>query len=173
MLLKIGAVLAAIPLSLVAVVAGTGVVVVDVTQAGPDGHHFIVPVPLVLAETASAFVPEKGRHLDLHKSEPYLPAAEAALAALADSADGELVSVEERDQHVHILKKGRNLEVHVSEPGQNVDVTVPLEMATSLLRQARHGEITPATLVGLLGRARLTTLADVRSGDDHVRVSVW
>lgn len=173
MLLKIGAALAAIPLSLVAVVAGTGVVVVDVNQAGPDGHHIVVPVPLLLAQSASAFVPEKARHVDLREAKRYLPVAEAAVAALADAADGELVTVDERDQHVRIAKKGRNIEVHVSEPGQNVDVTVPLEMASALLREARRGEVTPATLVGLLGRARLTTLADVRSGDDHVRVSVW
>jgi len=173
MLLKIGAVLAAIPLSLVAVVAGTGVVVVDVNQAGPDGHHFIVPVPLVLAETASAFVPQEGRRLDLHEAEPYLPAAEAALAALADSPDGELVSVDDHDQHVRIAKKGRNIEVHVTEPGQNVAVTVPLDMAASFLREASHGEVTPSRLVGMLRRARLTTLADVRNGDGHVRVTVW
>ena len=80
MLLKIGAVLAAIPLSLVAVVAGTGVVVVDVNQAGPDGHHIVVPVPLLLAESAAVFVPEKARHVDLHQAKPYLPVAEAALA---------------------------------------------------------------------------------------------
>jgi hypothetical protein len=173
MLLKIGAVLAAIPLSLVAVVAGTGVVVVDVNQAGPDGHHIVVPVPLVLAESAAVFVPQKGRHLDLREAKKYLPVAEAALAALGDSPDGELVSVDDHDQHVRIAKKGRNIEVHVTEPGQDVAVTVPLEMASSFLREASHGDVTPSRLVGLLGRARLTTLADVRSGDDHVRVTVW
>jgi hypothetical protein len=175
MLLKIGAVLAAIPLSLVAVVAGTGVVVVDVQQSGPSGHHIVVPVPLVLAQSAAAFVPEKGRHVDLGEAREYLPMAEAALKALAESPDAELVRVDEANQHVRIVKSGGNLEVHVSHAGtrEEVHVTVPLSMASGILREARSGYVSPATLVGLLGRARLTRLADVQSGEDHVRVTVW
>jgi hypothetical protein len=175
MLLKIGAVLAAIPLSLVAVVAGTGVVVVDVKEGGPSGHHIVVPVPLIVAQSAAAFVPDKARHLDLGKAREYLPMAEAALKALAEAPDAELVRVDEASQHVRIAKSGANLEVHVRQEGQReeVDVTVPLSMASAMLHEAANGEISPATLVGLLGRARLTRLADVQTGGDHVRVTVW
>ena len=60
MLLKVGMVLAAVPMSLLALVAGTGVVVVDVQEKGPDGHHFVVPVPLLLAQAPRASCP-KGR----------------------------------------------------------------------------------------------------------------
>ena len=55
MLLKIGAALAAVPLAMAGVVAGTGVVVVDVRSS--DGPHIVVPVPLILAETAGHLVP--------------------------------------------------------------------------------------------------------------------
>lgn len=175
MLLKIGAALAAIPLSLVAVVAGTGVIVVDVKEGGPSGHHFVVPVPVIVAQSAAAFVPAKARHVELGKAKEYLPMADAALKALAESPDAELVRVDEADQHVRVAKSGGNLEVHVSQAGhrEEVHVTVPLSMASAVLREAATGEVSPATLVGLLSRARLTRLADVQSGTDHVRVTVW
>jgi hypothetical protein len=175
MLLKIGAALAAIPVSLVAVVAGTGVVVVDVKEGGPSGHHFVVPVPLIVAQSAAAFVPGKARHVELGRAQEYLPMAEAGLRALAESPDAELVRVDEANQHVRIAKIGGNLEVDVTQAGREdeVHVTVPLSMASAVLREAASGEVSPATLVGLLGRARLTRLADVQSGADHVRVTVW
>ena len=50
MLLKIGVVLAAIPVTLGAVVAGTGVMVVDVKDS--DGTRIVVPVPFDLARQA-------------------------------------------------------------------------------------------------------------------------
>ncbi|PYQ20275.1 MAG: hypothetical protein DMF81_19115 [Acidobacteria bacterium] len=91
MLLKIGVVLAAIPVTLGAVVAGTGVMVVDVKDS--DGTRIVVPVPFDLARQA--------------------------------------------------------------------------------LRQARDGRVSPADLVAAPRRARLTRLADVRDGGDHVRITIW
>ena len=55
MLLKIGAALAAVPLAMVGGVAGTGVVGVDVKSN--DGTRIVLPVPLLLAETAARFAP--------------------------------------------------------------------------------------------------------------------
>jgi hypothetical protein len=174
MLLKVGAALAAIPLTLVAAVAGTGVVVVDVKEAGPSGHRIVVPVPLLLAQSAASFVPAKERHVPIGDAARYLPVARAALDALADSGDGELVAVDDRDQHVRVAKRGSNLEIDVTgSRDEEVHVTVPLSMASEALRQVESGEISPGALVGLLRQARLTRLADVRSDGNHVRVTVW
>lgn len=173
MLLKIGMVLAAVPLSLLALVAGTGVVVVDVREKGPDGHHIILPVPLVLAQVAASFVPEGKERLDLGEARRYLPVAEEMLKALAECPDGELVRVEERDQRVLVTKVGATLHVTVHEKDQDVDVTVPLAMAGTILHEAGHGSLRPRDLVAALRGARLTTVADVRDGDQHVRVTVW
>ena len=175
MLMKIGMVLAAVPLSVMALVAGTGVVVVDVQDKGPDGHHIVVPVPLILAQAAASFVPEQKTHLELGEAERYLPVAEEMVKALGECPDGELVRVEERDQKVRIAKVGKDLVIHVTEgaKGDDVSVTVPLSMASTVLQEARHGSLSAATLVSTLRSARLTTLADVRSGDQHVRVTVW
>ncbi len=155
MLLKIGAVLASIPVALGAVVAGTGVMVVDVTQA--DGTRIVVPVPLLLAETAARFAPTRTAAVavdrQLARSRRYLPVAEEVLAALAEGPDGELVRVE--------------------SPRENVTVNVPFDLARQALRQARDGRTAPADLVAALRHARLTRLADVRDGGDHVTITIW
>ena len=175
MLLKIGAILAAIPVAAAAVVAGTGVVVVDVRESGPDGHHFVIPVPLVLAETAVHFapVPPAPRLQDLREVERYLPVADEVLAALADSPDGVLVRVDDHRDHVLIEKVGQTLRIRVDEPGTKVSVNVPLNMVQQSLRQLRGGRIDAAGLVGALRQARLTDLVEVQDGDDHVKISVW
>ena len=175
MLLKIGAILAAIPVAAAAVVAGTGVVVVDVRESGPDGHHFVIPVPLILAETAAHFapVPPAPRLQDLREVERYLPVADEVLAALAQSPDGVLVQVDDHRDHVLIEKVGQTLRIRVDEPGTKVSVNVPLNMVQQSLRQLRGGRIDAAGLVGALRQARLTDLVDVQDGNDHVKISVW
>jgi hypothetical protein len=79
MLLKIGAVLASIPLAMGSVVAATGVMVVDVRDS--DGSRIVVPVPLLFAQTAAGFAPTQGatKAIDRELARvPYLPAAEEA-----------------------------------------------------------------------------------------------
>jgi hypothetical protein len=175
MLLKIGMVLAAVPMSLLAVVAGTGVVVVDVQERGPAGHHIVVPVPLVLAQVAATFAPHGKDRIELGEAQRYLPMAEEMVQALRDAPDGELVRVEERDQKVRIAKVGANLEIKVTqgENREDVSVTIPLAMARTLVREARNGSLRAPAIVAALREARLTTLADVRDGDEHVRVTIW
>jgi hypothetical protein len=175
MLLKIGAILAAIPVAAAAVVAGTGVVVVDVRESGPDGHRFVIPVPLVLAETAAHFAPVPRLHhvRELREVERYLPVADEVLDALAEAPDGVLVRVDDRRDHVLVEKVGRTLRIRVEEPGAKVSVNVPLDLARHSLRQLRGGRIDAAGLVGTLRRARLTDLVEVRDGQDHVKISVW
>jgi hypothetical protein len=48
---------AAMPLAAGATVAATGIAWVDVREGGPRGTHVVVPVPLLAAEVAAAFVP--------------------------------------------------------------------------------------------------------------------
>jgi hypothetical protein len=175
MLLKVGMVLAAVPMSLLALVAGTGVVVVDVQEKGPDGHHFVVPVPLLLAQGAAGFVPEGKDRFDLGEARRYMPMVEEMVKVLGESPDGELVRVEEHHQTVRIAKVGANLEIRVTERGHDddVSVTIPLSMATQLAREAQDGTLRAPTIVSALRKARLTTLADVNNRDEHVRITVW
>jgi hypothetical protein len=175
MLLKIGAVLASIPVALGAVVAGTGVMVVDVKDA--DGTHIVVPVPLLLAETAARFAPTKAAEVSidrqLTRARRYLPVAEEVLAALAEGPDGELVRVDDGDEQVRVSKVGGVLQVRVESPRENVAVNVPLDLARQVLREARDGHIAAGDVVAALRHARLTRLADVRDGGDHVTITIW
>jgi hypothetical protein len=175
MLLKIGAVLASIPVALGAVVAGTGVMVVDVKDA--DGTHIVVPVPLLLAETAARLAPTQAAEVavdrQLTRARRYLPMAEEVLTALAEGPDGELVRVDDGDEHVRITKAGDILEVRVESPKEKVAVNVPFGLARQALSQARDGHIAPGDVVAALRHARLTRLADVRDGGEHVTITVW
>ena len=171
MIMKIAAVALAVPLAAVAGVAATGVVVVDVREA--KGHHIVVPVPLVALRAAAAFVPD--HHTRVHfddAAKQIPPVARAVVQALADSPDGELVRVEERDEQVVITKRGDMLEIRVHGDDE-VSVNVPLSMALQILPD-RWDKLSARAAVGALAYARYTDLVDVRSANgDHVKVSVW
>lgn len=173
MLLKIMlASAAAMPLAAGATVAATGVAWVDVREGGPNGTHIVVPVPLMVAEVAASFapIPDVNAEIDPEARE-HLGAARKVLDALRESPDGELVSVEDKDQTVLIAKEGDTLRVHVSGKDEDVTVNVPLEAAAEVIRP--DGRINPAAAIRGLRYARFQTLVEVRDGDDHVKVSLW
>lgn len=174
MLLKIGAALAAVPLAMVGVVAGTGVVVVDVREA--DGPHIVIPVPLMVADVAARLAPaDSTRHAlrQLERVRQYLPVAEEIVVAVAEAPDAELVSVDDGDEHVRISKVGQEIRIRVDGHDENVSVNVPIELVRDALRKADHGRLYPEDFVAMLRHARMTDLVDVRDGDDHVKISVW
>ena len=170
-MVKLMAVLS-VPVAFLAAVASLGVVVVDVREGGPDGHHIVVPVPLAVAQTALAFAPEERLRVKLDRAAPHLPLAREVLQALAAGPDGELVRVEEPGEQVVVTKVGDTLRVRVHDRNDDVTVNVPLPLAMAALPDSQ-GRIPMASLAGALGGVRFTDLVDVRSGDDHVKVYVW
>ena len=174
MLLKIAAGLAAVPLAMVGVVAGTGVVVVDVRQA--DGPRIVVPVPLLLAQVAATMAPARATEHALRgmeRAQRFLPVAEEVVAAIAEAPDAELVSVDDGNEHVRITKVGDQLQVRVEDGREHVAVNVPISMVEQTLRKAHHGRLYPEDVVAMLRDARMTDLVDVQDGADHVKISVW
>jgi len=171
-MLKLAAALAAVPLGLMAAVAGTGIVVVDVQELGPGGHHIVVPIPLAAVETAAAFVPAQKVRVDWGEAAPHLGAARAALLALSEAPDGELVRVEEPDEQVVVSKQGGLLRVRVHGRDEDVTVNVPLAMVLEVL-PADGRSLSPAAIAGSLWRARFTDLVDVRNGRERVTVTVY
>jgi hypothetical protein len=171
------AIVLAVPLALLATIASLGVVVVDVKEGGPNGHHIIVPVPLVLAQTALAVAPAIGHHKDMcikdREALKHMPLAREVLEALADGPDGELVRVEEREEQVVITKVGRSLHVQVhGGHGEDVDVNVPLQLALEALPDAQ-GHFRTVALAAALGGVRFTDLVKVKDGNEQVHVYVW
>jgi hypothetical protein len=162
----------AVPVAGAGVVAATGVAWVDVREGGSNGTHIVLPVPLALAQTAAAFVPDHKQHIHVGAAAKYLPIAREALEALADGPDGELVRVEERNEQVVITKVGRSLHVQVKDDGEEVEVNVPIEMALEVL--GPDGTISPSRAIGALRHARLTKLVEVHGRDgEQVKITVW
>jgi hypothetical protein len=164
--------LLAIPVALLATVAALGVVVVDVRDGGPGGHHVVVPVPLLLVRTAAAFVPQQQARVELGEAARYVPLAREVLEALAEAPDGEMVRVEEPGNVVVVSKFGDTLSVRVRDGDDDVSVNVPLRVALRAL--PAHGRaVYLGDVAAALADARFTDLVEVRDGQDHVRVRVW
>jgi hypothetical protein len=170
-MIKVLAILS-VPAALLTAVASLGVVVVDVREGGPKGNHIVVPVPLLLAQAALVFVPDQKINLKMDDAARYLPLAREVLDALAEGPDGELVRVEERGQQVVITKDGDALRVRVHDGDDDVSMNVPLALAQAAMPD-EHGRIRLSALAGALPGVRFRDLVDVKSGEDHVKVSVW
>lgn len=163
---------AALPIAATGTVAATGVAWVDVREGGPNGTRIVLPVPLVAAELAAAFIPTPDLRMDMHGDAlQHLGAARQVVQALRDSPDGELVRVEDGDETVVVAKEGDTLRVHVTGPKEQVDVNVPLAAALDIIRP--DGRIDASAAVRGLRYARFSTLVEVQDGDDHVKISVW
>jgi hypothetical protein len=148
-------------------------VVADV-KADRDAPRIIVPVPLLLAEAALSFVPDKDMHLSMDPGAvQLLPMAEAMVAELRTLPDVELVRVEEKDELVTITKKGDVLEVRVKSDRERVSVNVPLDSVTDVLRSAKDGRLDLHRALASLHRFGRTDLVEVQSKDEHVKIYVW
>jgi hypothetical protein len=96
---------AALPIAATGTVAATGVAWVDVREGGPNGTRIVVPVPLVAAEIAAAFIPTPDLRMKMDgEALAQLGNARKVVQALRDAPDGELVRVEEGDDTVVVAK---------------------------------------------------------------------
>ncbi|MET0553731.1 MAG: hypothetical protein ABW221_11880 [Vicinamibacteria bacterium] len=163
---------AALPIAATGTVAATGIAWVDVREGGPEGTRIVLPVPLVAAEIAAAFVPTPDLRTKMDgETLAHLGSARKVVQALRDAPDGELVRVEEGDETVVVAKEGDTLRVHVEGNREKVDVNVPLAAALDIIRP--DGRIDASAAVRGLRYARFSTLVEVQDGDDHVKISVW
>jgi hypothetical protein len=163
---------AALPIAATGTVAATGVAWLDVREGGANGTRILVPVPLVAAEVAAAFIPTPDLRLKMDREAlAHLGSARKIVQALRDAPDGELVRVEDGDETVVVAKDGDTLRVHVTGDTEKVDVNVPLAAALDIIRP--DGRIDASAAVRGLRYARFSTLVEVQDGDDHVKISVW
>ena len=158
----------AVPTVTTATVAATGIAWVDVRD-GSD--RIVVPVPLLLAEVAASFVPKPAVREHRGEAARHLAAAKGVIEALAESPDAEFVRVEDRDEQVVVSKVGDVLHVQVHGNDEEVSVNLPLSAIRQLVRD--DGSIDPASAVRAVRHSRFTNLVEVRSRDEHVKVTVW
>lgn len=148
-------------------------VVVDV-KPDRDAPRIIVPVPLLAAEAALRFVPDRDLTVDMGpEAERILPLARELAAELRAMPDAEIVTVEDGDEMATVAKRGDRLEIRVRNGSrEQVEVNVPLECVEQALRSIASGRIDVHRIVSALHRTD-GKIVEVRNGDEHVRVFVW
>lgn len=170
------AIVLGVPVALLATVASLGVIVVDVKEGGPGGHHIVVPVPLVLAQAGlvavPAFAPKESFRIPDAEALQHVGLAREVIQALRQAPDGEFVRVEDGEETVVVAKRGRSLQVTVDGRREKVSVNLPLHLVEQALPDG-DGRIRLASVASALGGVRFTDLVDVRDGEDQVRVWVW
>lgn len=173
MLAKIGIALAAPFLGMMLLVGATGVMVVDVHEGGDDGTHFVIPVPLVLAQAAMTFAPAEAKYVSCPEFAPYQDLAEKVLKELEDIPDAVLVEVEDGNESVKVWKEGSLIRVSVRGDDETVDCAFPIKSALQIIEAYDgNGFPTKAAIWGLR-RAPMGTLVNVQDGSDTVKISMF
>ena len=173
MLAKIGIAIGAPFLLLAVVVGATGVVVVDVKEGGNDGHHFVIPVPLILAQAVLSFAPEEARYIECKEFAPYQDLALKVLEELKNIPDAILVEVQDGNESVLIRKSGDELLVDVENGRDIVHCRIPLKSAIKMVKSFDGIGFDTREAIAGLRRARPGTLVHVQSGDDEVRIRMF
>jgi hypothetical protein len=171
-MVKLAAVLA-LPLMFVGVLASSSCLIVDVKEGGPDGLHLVIPVPLVLAQAAVAFVPAAHTRVPCPEAKEYLPVAESIIDELRTVPDMELVRVEEDDELVVISKIDDNLEVEVYSDREEVSVSLPLTAVADILASFDGETFDASEVIAALRGISNTELVHVRDGDEEVKITIW
>jgi hypothetical protein len=121
----------------VAAVRRVEVVRVAVTEHGGDNISFDVTLPGALFEAGIVIAPQvmpDDARLEVreHLGE-WGPLAVALLDDIARQPDFTLVEVDDRGDHVEVLKRGRHLVVKVRSDDADVDVQVPLSLVETAI----------------------------------------
>ncbi|MGH9775984.1 MAG: hypothetical protein ACRD50_13675 [Candidatus Acidiferrales bacterium] len=143
-----------------------------------EGEVVKVNVPLSLAEKILPTIHEK----ELHDGKVTIGHADLngvdlrqLLAAVRDTPDSEFVSVEQRDQTVHVAKQNGNFVIHVvdkNKGGQKVDVIVPMKVVDALVSSGTD-ELDIVAAIHALGDAGETTLVTVQDEGEGQTVRIW
>jgi hypothetical protein len=94
------------------------------------------------------------------------------LDALKTAPEGEFVTVQEPGNDVRVAKEHGQLVVHVidKQSKQNVDVTVPWDVAQALISTSSENELDLEAAIKALAAAGDVTLVTVTSQEENVRV---
>jgi hypothetical protein len=117
------------------VLCSEGLVQVKVIEKEPQGCHFHVIAPAILAPIAVHFTPRRNLAQAAREVQPYMPAIHATLIALRDTDDIVLVEVNEPGEHVQVSKSGRSVVVDVDDADETVHVSAPIRALSSTAEQ--------------------------------------
>jgi hypothetical protein len=96
----------------------------------------------------------------------------AILDALKTAPEGNFVTVQDTGDDVRVAKERGQLVVHVSDKnsGENVDVTIPWDVAQALISDTNADQLNVEAAVKALQNVDDTTLVRVSGRDENVRV---
>ena len=151
---------------------------IHVRVSNPTNHELVrVNVPLALAEKVIPAI----NHGELHDGKiqcGHFTADKVDIRAILDALkaapEGEFVTVQEPDNNVRVAKEHGQLVVHVidKKSKENVDVTVPWEVAQALVANTKGDELDIEAAIRALASAGDVTLVTVTSQDENVRIWV-
>jgi ribonuclease HI len=151
---------------------------IHVRVSNPANNELVrVNVPLALAEKVIPAI----NHGQLHDGKiqcGHFTAdkvdVRAILDALKTAPEGEFVTVQEPDNNVRVAKEHGQLVVHVVDKRskENVDVTVPWEVAQALVANTKGDELDIEAAIRALASAGDVTLVTVTSQEENVRIWV-
>lgn len=176
MLTKLAAVTLLPVLLMGGVVANSSIMLVQVSD-GAEGFNLTVPVPLALAQIATAFAPAEFKRIELpYEAMHFLPQVDRFIDELEAMPDVLMVEVQDGADHVKVYKSEGTIKVEVRDAhGARVDVKVPLSMARGVLAaiDTDTGMVHASRLVSALRAAPSGDFVNVVDGDDRVRVRMW
>jgi hypothetical protein len=149
-----------------------------VRVSNPSTHELVrVNLPLTLAEKVIPAINHgqlregkvqicnfKADNVNIH----------AILDALKTAPEGEFVTVQDTGNDVRVAKERGQLVVHVidKKSSENVDVTIPWDVAQALISDTKENELNVEAAVRALENVGDTTLVRVSGRDENVRVWV-
>ena len=117
------------------VVCNEGAVRVDVREKCQGGNHIHLILPAAVAPVAAFVIPRAKLHEARDQIRPWLPTIRAAAEELARCADGPLVQVDNRREHVKIFKLHGSVFIDVDDEEETVHVSFPLVAAADTVSQ--------------------------------------
>jgi hypothetical protein len=142
----------------------------------PATHELVrVNVPLTLAEKVIPAINHgqlRGGKVQIGNFRAENVNIHAILDALKAAPEGNFVTVQETGDDVRVAKERGQLVVHVSDKnsGENVDVTIPWDVAQALISDTNEDQLNVEAAVKALQNVDDTTLVRVSGRDENVRV---
>ena len=157
-------------------VTATSTRYLHVKVSNPVTHELVrVNVPLTLAEKVIPAVNHgqlRDGKVEIGNFRADNVNVHAILDALKTAPEGEFVTVQDTGSDVRVAKERGQLVVHVIDKNsrENVDVTVPWDVAQALISDTNEDQLNVEAAVKALESVGDTTLVRVSGHDENVRV---
>lgn len=110
-----------------------GQIEINVVEKGPNGSDIHISIPAAFMVMGITFIPGSVFAEIGPEERGYLSLARHACHELSEIEDCTLVSVEDGDERVKIIKRGDNLIVHVEDFDADLLISIPVAVADKVL----------------------------------------